>query len=186
MTTDTKPEALLWIDTETTGLDPEHDQLLEIALRCTDPNAETTHGACHRIIRPHHLDLTAMDPTVFTMHTDNGLLHAIVDADPQTNSPEAARNAIEEYIESLAQRFHLIPAGSNPAFDLAFTHTAGYRIEHLLDHRRYDLDTIRWHHRFTNQPDPYADRHHTSHRAPDCIQRDINEHRHTIQKETNQ
>lgn len=69
MTTDMKPEALLWIDTETTGLDPEHDQLLEIAIRCTDP---------------------------------------------------------------------------------------------------------------------YADRHHTSHRTTDCIQRDINEYRHTIQKETNQ
>ena len=110
MTTDMKPEALLWVDTETTGLDPEHDQLLEIAIRCTDPHAETTLGACHRIIRPHHLDLTAMSPTVFTMHTDNGLLHEIINADPRDNGPEAARNAIEEYIESLAQRFHLIPA----------------------------------------------------------------------------
>lgn len=182
MTTYMKPEALLWIDTETTGIDPEHDQLLEIAIRCTDPHAETTLGACHRIIRPHHLDLTAMDPTVFTMHTDNRLLHDIIDADPQANSPEAARNAIE----SLAQRFHLIPAGSNPAFDLAFTHTAGYRIEHLLDHRRYDLSTLRWQRRFAHRPDPMADNHATSHRAPDCIQRDINEYRTLIQKETNQ
>ena len=171
MTTYMKPDALLWIDVETTGLDPEHDQILEIAIRCTDPHAETTLGACHRIIRPHHLDLTVME---------------IIDADPQANSPEAARNAIEETIESLAQRFHLIPAGSNPAFDLAFTHTAGYRIEHLLDHRRYDLSTLRWQRRFAHLPDPMADNHATSHRAPDCIQRDINEYRHTIQKEINQ
>lgn len=186
MTTYMKPDALLWIDVETTGLDPEHDQILEIGIQCTDPHAETTLGACHRIIRPHHLDLTAMDPIVFTMHTDNGLLHEIIDADPQANSPEAARNAIEETIESLAQRFHLIPAGSNPAFDLAFTHTAGYRIEHLLDHRRYDLSTLRWQRRFAHLPDPMADNHATSHRAPDCIRRDINEYRHTIHEETNQ
>ena len=181
-----KPDALLWIDTETTGTDRENDPLLEIGMTCTSTDGATTYGTLHRIIRPHRLDLTAMSPTAFTVHVDNGLLHEIINADPRDNGPEAARNAIEEYIESLAGRFHLIPAGSNPAFDLAFTHTAGYRIEHLLDHRRYDLNTIRWHHRFTNQPDPMADNHATSHRTTDCIQRDINEHRHTIQKETNQ
>lgn len=185
MTTDMKPEALLWIDTETTGLDPEHDQLLEIALRCTDPHAETTHGACHRIIRPHHLDLTAMDPTVFTMHTDSGLLHEIINADPQANGPEAARNAIEEYIESLAGRFHLIPAGTNPDFDLAFLHRLGTDL-HQLDYHKLDLTTLRLQRRFTGRPDPYADHHATSHRTTDCIQRDINEYRTLIQKETNQ
>lgn len=56
------PEALLWIDVETTGIDPEHDQILEIGLRCTDTKAGDTYGACHRIIRPTHLDIAAMDP----------------------------------------------------------------------------------------------------------------------------
>lgn len=178
-----KPDALLWIDVETTGIDPEHDQILEIAVRCTSTDAETDIATCHRIIRPTHLDIAIMDPTVFTMHTDNGLLHAILDADPRDNGPEAARNAIEETIENLADRFHLIPAGSNPAFDLAFTRKAGYQIDGLLDYRRLDLSTLRWWRRFHNRPDPWADHHATSHRVLDCIQRDIQEYRHYHQEE---
>lgn len=178
-----KPEALLWIDVETTGIDPEHDQLLEIAIRCTSTDAGTDIAACHRIIRPERLDLTAMNPAVFTMHTDNGLLHAILDADPQTHSPQAARNAIEETIENLADRFHLIPAGTNPAFDLAFTRKAGYLIDGLLDYRALDLSTLRLWSRFHHRPDPWADHHATSHRALDCIQRDISEYQHRYQEE---
>lgn len=185
MTTDTKPEALLWIDTETTGLDPEHEQLLEIGMTCTSTDGATTYGTLHRIIRPHRLDLTAMSPTAFTVHVDNGLLHEIINADPRDNGPEAARNAIEEYIESLAGRFHLIPAGTNPDFDLAFLQRLGTDLHHL-DYRKLDLTTLRLQRRFTGRPDPYADHHATSHRTTDCIRRDIHEYRHTIQKEANQ
>lgn len=31
-----KPDMLLWMDVETTGLDPDHDRILEVELRCHD------------------------------------------------------------------------------------------------------------------------------------------------------
>lgn len=38
-TTSTKPEALLWIDVETTGPDRTTAQILEIGMACTDSTA---------------------------------------------------------------------------------------------------------------------------------------------------
>lgn len=31
-----KTDMLLWMDVETTGLDPDRDRILEVELRCTD------------------------------------------------------------------------------------------------------------------------------------------------------
>nr|DAS52062.1 MAG TPA: oligoribonuclease [Caudoviricetes sp.] len=31
-----KEDMLLWMDVETTGLDPDHDRILEVEMRCTD------------------------------------------------------------------------------------------------------------------------------------------------------
>lgn len=31
-----KPDMLLWMDVETTGLDPDRDRILEVEMRCTD------------------------------------------------------------------------------------------------------------------------------------------------------
>ncbi len=44
MTSHTKPHMLLWVDTETTGLDPDRCDLLEIACTITDmrPNSRST------------------------------------------------------------------------------------------------------------------------------------------------
>ena len=64
---------LLWLDLETTGLNPEKDLILEIGLVATeglDRILDSTsividHGAVH------------LTPTVLDMHLDNGLLKDI-------------------------------------------------------------------------------------------------------------
>lgn len=40
-----KPHMLLWIDTETTGLDPNQCELLEVGMQVTDLKAETRGGS---------------------------------------------------------------------------------------------------------------------------------------------
>lgn len=49
---DSKPDMLLWMDVETTGLDPGTDVLLEIGMRCTSMDASETIDTLHRIISP--------------------------------------------------------------------------------------------------------------------------------------
>lgn len=69
-----KPEALLWIDFETTGVDRRKSLPLEIGMECTDMLGEQKFGSLSRIIRPDRLDLLSMSPVAFSMHTDNGRL----------------------------------------------------------------------------------------------------------------
>ena len=52
-----KPEALLWIDFETTGVDRRKSLPLEIGMECTDMLGEQKFGSLSRIIRPDRLDL---------------------------------------------------------------------------------------------------------------------------------
>lgn len=47
-----KPHMLLWIDTETTGLDPNQCELLEVGMQVTDLKAETRGGSLHLIVHP--------------------------------------------------------------------------------------------------------------------------------------
>lgn len=112
-----KPDMLLWMDVETTGLDPDHDRILEVELRCTDMRGVRCVGGFHRVI---------------------GLLEDALDGG---YTEKATANALEEYVDSLAQSFTLHPAGSNPQFDLDFI---GRLCPNLpLHYHRIDMATIR-------------------------------------------
>lgn len=51
-----KPHMLLWIDTETTGLDPNQCELLEVGMQVTDLTADTTFclGNCCKYLWRYH------------------------------------------------------------------------------------------------------------------------------------
>ena len=72
--TSTKPEALLWIDVETTGPDRTTAQILEIGMACTDVTATQDYGAFHSIVKPDILDINRITPWAWERHTANGLL----------------------------------------------------------------------------------------------------------------
>lgn len=119
-TTSTKPEALLWIDMETTGPDRTTAQILEIGMACTDSTATQDYGAFHAIVKPDILDISRITPWAWEHHTANGLIAEVRAASTRQNGPAAVGNAAEEYLESLEQRFQLVPTGTNVDFDLGF------------------------------------------------------------------
>ena len=112
-----KPEALLWLDFETTGTDRNDSLPLEVGMECTDVLGEHSYGSLHRIIRPDYLDLLDMSPVAFSMHTDNGLLFELLNGSAHDDCVDAVANAVEEYLDSLSQRFTLVPAGTNVEHD---------------------------------------------------------------------
>lgn len=67
---------LLWIDLETTGLDPHHGLLLEIAAKITDPDLNTieTFG----LVVNQQILLNDLDPWILDTHLPNGLLREVV------------------------------------------------------------------------------------------------------------
>ena len=114
-----KTDMLLWMDVETTGLDPDHDRILEVEMRCTDMKGELDVGGFHRVVglAGRNVSITDENFKAWRMHCANGLLEDAFDAG---YTEEATANALEEYVDSLAQSFTLHPAGSNPQFDLDF------------------------------------------------------------------
>lgn len=141
-TTSTKPEALLWIDVETTGPDRTTAQILEIGMACTDSTATQDYGAFHAIVKPDILDISRITPWAWEHHTANGLIAEVRAASTRQNGPAAVGNAAEEYLESLEQRFQLVPTGTNVDFDLGFLGLLAIDTS-PLSRRKLDLTTIR-------------------------------------------
>lgn len=173
---DMKPEALLWLDFETTGTDRLADLPLEVGMECTDVLGERSYGALHRIIRPSGLDLLDMSSVAFSMHTDNGLLFELLNGSERNDGENAVANAVEEFIASLAQRFTLVPAGTNVDFDMMFLERLTGDVG-MLSYRKFDLTTLRRYLTFVDCPEDLYDGHAGSHRVRECIQRDLVDYR---------
>lgn len=170
-----KPDMLLWMDVETTGLDPDHDRILEVEMRCTDMRGVLCVGGFHRVIglAERNVSITDENFKAWRMHCANGLLEDALDGG---YTEEAAANALEEYVDSLAQSFTLHPAGSNPQFDLDFI---GRLCPNLpLHYHRIDMATLRdsleaagWDVRPEGET-PVA----SAHRTGTCLDRDIRQY----------
>lgn len=166
---------LLWVDVETTGLDPDHDRILEVGMRCTDMRGVREAGGFHRVIglKGRKASITDGNLEAWRMHCANGLLEDALDAG---YTEAATANALEEYVDSLAQSFTLHPAGSNPQFDLDFI---GRLCPNLpLHYHRIDMATIRdsleaagWDVR-PEEETPAA----SAHRTGTCLDRDIRQY----------
>lgn len=72
-----KPEALLWLDFETTGTDRDNSLPLEVGMECTDVLGEHSYGSLHRIIRPDYLNLLGMSPVHAVLKYQGIGLHVI-------------------------------------------------------------------------------------------------------------
>jgi oligoribonuclease len=89
-----------WIDIETTGLNPEHGHILEIASIITDHNLNVIDVFDEVIKAPFFMRLFPkryMDPFVYEMHTKNGLLDDCCDPDAIS-----LREAEDQFCEFLA------------------------------------------------------------------------------------
>lgn len=71
-----KPDMLLWMDVETTGLDPDHDRILEVEMRCTDMRGVRCVGGFRRVIGLSGRKASVTDGNIkaWRMHCANGLL----------------------------------------------------------------------------------------------------------------
>lgn len=138
------PNLIVWIDTETTGLDPDRDLLLEIAVVVTD-NALRELGATSAVIAPEHGvedALARMDPFVTAMHSSNGLISEL--GSPAALTLDAADRWITAHIDQAA-------AGAAGPFLLggnSITHDRGFLDRHApqtfsrLHYRSIDVSSI--------------------------------------------
>jgi len=154
----------LWIDLETTGLDPDNDRIIEIGWFLTDGLQEVTEPQSVLItISPAGQELMDQDMFVKTMHTENGLLD-----DMKNFGSIMIEDAEDQILEDLykVEFDTLVLAGSSVHFDRGFIRNWMPRLDEKLSHRHFDVSVLRMF--FDNvltAENPLGNDHVTKHRA---------------------
>jgi len=131
---------LVWLDMEMTGLDPDKDRIIEIAIVVTDPQLNTLSEAPVLVVRQPDAVLEAMDDWNKSTHGKSGLIDKV----RASALTEAA--AEEQLLAFLAQH---VPARTSPMSgnsicqDRRFLARYMPRLEAYFHYRNLDVSTLK-------------------------------------------
>jgi oligoribonuclease len=139
---------LVWIDLEMTGLDPDRERIVEIAVIITDGQLERLEEGPDLVLGVDEEVLAAMDPFVVQMHDGSGLIDKI-------RASDLTVAQAEEQVLAFVRRHVPEPgtaplAGNSVHADRAFLRKYMPRIEEYVHYRNVDVSTVkelarRWH-----------------------------------------
>jgi oligoribonuclease len=148
---------LVWIDLEMTGLDPEQDQIVEIAAIVTDAELTELDDGVSFVVRPPDLDiLQHMADVVVEMHTESGLLEDIPGGLPLAEAGAQVLAYVQGHVPE-PKRAPL--AGSSVYVDRGFLAQYLPELDEYLHYRLIDVSSIkelarRWYPRsYYNSPE---------------------------------
>lgn len=175
MSTNTQALELIWVDLETTGLDPEKHVPLELAFVITNADLEIVEE--RSLVFHHQIILNDLDPWVRDTHTNNGLLLEVV-------ASKTTRDDTDRMLRNIClNRYRLGDdkpplCGSSINFERTFLSVYFPEFYNCLSYRSVDVSSLkelmkRW------RPEDAISRTSTSrHRALDDIRDSIDELRH--------
>lgn len=137
----TLPTHLLWLDLETTGLDPYTDGILEVAAGLTPlakPFATKDIAWFERTIGLR--DWSLVSEAVIAMHVKSGLIGDCVESKVELDAVE--KQLISMLPDDALPRSILL-AGSTVHFDLGFIRRWMPKLDVFLHHRVYDVSSLR-------------------------------------------
>ncbi len=169
-----KKEFVVWIDLETTGLSPQRDHILEVALYAEPlgPSADPGRmmNSFHAILEWPEQSVTC-DSVVFAMHGKNGLFYECASKEPVSGAPaRIPRDKIEQHlIDYLRSAADEVPAifyfaGSSVHFDRDFCRLKWPVFSTFFSHRVLDVSALVLSARHEGMLKP-PKRHETTHRA---------------------
>ncbi len=149
---------LIFIDLETTGLDPRNGSILEIAVVTTDDVLNEVGKPLVSLVKPlHGLGHEVMDDFVYEMHTKNGLLTALYEGHHGDTDAGWGRVTPSAMVRDLPRRCDveqlligafqvasrsLIMAGSSIHFDRAWLDEHMSDFMKLFSHRMVDVSSF--------------------------------------------
>lgn len=138
MTSKTIADVLLWLDVETTGLDPMSGSLLEVGMIATDTNLHRLDDGYHAVVR---FD-GPVDAFIARMHGANGLLDECRTGTPLGHVAVDAREYVTRYLPAPGSKYRVLLAGSSVAFDRAWMNEKLPGVLDGVHHRLFDVSTI--------------------------------------------
>lgn len=134
------PNNLIWIDMEMSGLNPDTDRILEIALVVTDPRLETVAEAPVLVVHQPDAVLDAMDEWNKSTHARTGLVERV---------RASTLSEAEAEARMLAFLLEHVPAGVSPMCgnsvhqDRRFLSRYMPRLEAHFLYRNLDVSTLK-------------------------------------------
>lgn len=133
---------ILWCDIETSGLNPEKDKILEIAIataRFTNPLGRE--HAYNAVVHLERYEVNELSDFIYDMHMKNGLLtecHASL-----KNIHDIEKDLLKLFPKPKSKEDKYILAGSSVHFDHSFISRHMPEFAERLSHRHYDVSAIK-------------------------------------------
>jgi oligoribonuclease len=133
-------ENLVWIDCEMTGLNPEVDCLVEIAVVITNSELELLDEGIDIIIKPTADGLANMNDFVREMHTSSGLIQEFDNG----LDLAAAEQIVLDYVKRFVPDARTAPlAGNTIGTDRMFINRYMPNLDNHLHYRNIDVSSIK-------------------------------------------
>ena len=134
-------DALVWIDLEMTGLDPDTDKVLEIAVIVTDGQLEQVEEGPELVLGADDEALAGMVEYVQRMHASSGLTELVRSSDL---SVQDAERQVLSFVTGLVPRRATAPlAGNSVHADRAFLRRYMPELEAHLHYRNVDVSVLK-------------------------------------------
>ena len=131
---------LIWVDLEMTGLDPETDRIIEVAVVVTDPDLNVLAEAPVYAIHQSDIVLDSMDAWNKGTHGHSGLTERV----RASNVTEAmAEDALIEFLEAYVPKGKSPMCGNTICQDRRFMAKTMPRLEAYFHYRNLDVSTLK-------------------------------------------
>jgi oligoribonuclease len=134
------PNHLIWIDMEMTGLSPERDRILEVAIIVTDANLVTVAEAPVWVVHQDDAVLEAMDSWNQSTHGKSGLIAKVKAS--QLNEAEVEAQALAFLAQHTAPKTSPM-SGNSICQDRRFLARSMPALEDWFHYRNLDVSTLK-------------------------------------------
>lgn len=148
-----KKQNLIWIDLEMTGLDPDHDVIIEIATIVTDAELNEIAEGPVMAIKQSQQRLDGMDEWNTRQHNRSGLVDRVLGSDiDEATAEQQTLDFLSEFVDSGASPM----CGNSICLDRRFLYKYMPKLEAFFHYRNLDVSTLkelakRWHPELLNK-----------------------------------
>lgn len=131
---------LIWIDLEMTGLEPEHDRIIEIATIVTDPHLNIlAEGPVFAVSQPKAL-IDGMDAWNTRQHNQSGLVQRVLDSEvSESQAEQLTIDFLKQYLDAGKSPM----CGNSICQDRRFLYKYMPKLAAFFHYRNLDVSTLK-------------------------------------------